>query len=68
MKRNGEEEERGKRRGVSGHHTHSCSGFHTEGGGAGIFLPQPQFPPGNLEIEYGYYCFVTDIKQQSCPR
>ena len=26
------------------------------------------FPPRNLEIEYGYYCFVTGIKQQSCPR
>ena len=24
--------------------------------------------PRNLEIEYGYYCFVTGIKQQSCPR
>ena len=25
-------------------------------------------PPRNHEIEYGYYCFVTGIKQQSCPR
>ena len=37
------------------------TGFHTEGG-PGIS------PPRNLEIEYGYYCFVTGIKQQSCPR
>ena len=31
--------------------------------------PKPQFSPSrNLEINYGYYCFVTCIKQQSCPR
>ena len=40
------------------------SGFHTEGGS---WNPSPP-PPRNLEIEYGYYCFVTGIKQQSCPR
>ena len=30
----------------------------------------PGIPPPtrNLEIEYSYYCFVTGIKQQSCPR
>ena len=33
------------------------------GGGGGL-----NFPPRNLEIEYGYYCFVTGIKQQSCSR
>ena len=32
------------------------------GGGPGTSTPR------NLEIEYGYYCFVTGIKQQSCPR
>ena len=26
------------------------------------------FSPRNLEIEYGYYCFVTGIKQKSCLR
>ena len=41
----------------------NCTGFHTEGEGPEI-LP----PPRNLEIEYGYYCFVTSIKQQSGPR
>ena len=41
-------------------------GFHTEGNGGG---GPWNFPPSrNLEIEYGYYCFVTGIKQQSCPR
>ena len=41
------------------------AGFHTEGAGIA-----PPLPPslGNLEIEYGYLCFVTAIKQQSCPR
>ena len=34
------------------------------GGGGGGW----NSPPENLEIEYGYYCFVTGIKQQSCPR
>ena len=41
-------------------------------GGPGISPPAtispPPPPPRNLEIEYGYYCFVTDIKQQSCLR
>ena len=37
-------------------------------GGAGIPPPPPPPPPRNLEIEYGYYCFVTGIKQQSCSR
>ena len=47
-----------------GDHTRRFSGFHTDGGrGAGISLP-----PRNFEIEYGYYCFVTGSKQQSCPR
>ena len=36
------------------------------GGGGGWNFPPP--PPRNLEIEFGYYCFVTGIKQQSCPR
>ena len=36
------------------------AGFHTEGAGIA-----PPLPPslGNLEIEYGYLCFVTAIKQ-----
>ena len=46
------------------------------GGGHGILLPQPQSstppppppPPRKLEIECGYYCYVTSIKQQSCPK
>ena len=32
--------------------------------GPGILPP----PPQNPENEYGYCCFVTGIKQQSCPR
>ena len=30
--------------------------------------PPPPPPTRNLEIEYSYYCFVTGMKQQSCPR
>ena len=30
-------------------------------GAGGLEFPQP--PPRNLEIEYGYYCFITGIKQ-----
>ena len=47
------------------------SGFHTEGGGGGMEFPNPPPPPSPteiLKIEYGYYCFVTGIKQQSCLR
>ena len=49
-------------------------GFIQRGGGAGIpplfpSFPLPLFPPClPLEIEYGCYCFVACIKQQSCPR
>ena len=38
------------------------------GGGAWNSPPPPPPPPQNPEIEYGYCCFVTGIKQQSCPR
>ena len=44
----------------------AVAGFHTDGGGGGLeFLPPP---PEILEIEYGFFCFFTGIKQQSCPR
>ena len=39
------------------------AGFHAEEGG-----PWNSPSPRNLEIEYGYYRFVTGIKQQSCPK
>ena len=42
------------------HHT----GFHTEGGGGDLEFPPPSHnfpPPGNLEIEYGYYCGAVNI-------
>ena len=44
---------------VGGH----SPGFHTEGG-AGIFPPQPQFPPRNLEIEYGYYISYLRVNKR----
>ena len=50
----------------SSHFVVTCAGFHTEGGGGGGAGILP--PPRNLEIEYGSYCFVTGVKQQSCPR
>ena len=38
-------------------------GFIQRGRGAGITPP----PSRNLEIEYGYYCFVTDINNNIVP-
>ena len=46
----------------------SVPGFHTGGGGGLEFPPATIFSHRNLEIEYGYYSFVTGVKQQSCPR
>ena len=69
----GEGEEGGGRK--RGEREQSRVSYRGEGGGwAGIpplfpSFPLPLFPPWlPLEIEYGCYCFVTCIKQQSCPR